>query len=86
MQKFPRLIYETNNYTGSDGCLDQIYVMAYTGTSNNAGSSHSHNFEVVAASQTRLIALPGHYTRQQGDIWKLDVVEDLGFVTGTCVR
>ena len=78
------------NYTGSDGCLDQIYVMAYTGsTSNNVGSSHSHNFEVVAASQTRHIVLPdrpGDYTRHQGDIWKLDVFEDLGFITGTCVR
>ena len=65
-------------------------MMAYTsGLSGAAGSTHPHNFEVVAVGQTRHIVLPDRpedYTLHQGDIWKLDVFGDLGFISGTCVR
>ena len=67
-----------------------IYLMAYTGsTSNSAGSNDDHNFEVVSGAQTRHIVLPqrpGNYEQHQGDIWKLDVYQDLGFLPGTCLR
>ena len=70
--------------------MTSIYVLAYTGsTSRNAGSSHPHDFEVKGASQTRYITLPerpGDYELHQGDIWKLDIMEDLGFLPGTCLR
>ena len=84
------LFSRENFYTGSDGCLDSIYVMTITGsTSGSAGSNHPHNFEVIGAGQTRHITLPdrpGDYERHQGDIWKLGVFEDLGFLPGTCLR
>lgn len=63
--------------------------MAYTGSSSAAGTNHPHNFEVVGAGQRKEIVLPdrpGDYSRHQGDIWKLDIVDDLGFLPGTCLR
>lgn len=63
--------------------------MAYTGSSPGAGTHHSHNFEVVGAGQRKEIALPdrpGDYSLHQGDIWKLDIVDDLGFLPGTCLK
>ena len=64
--------------------------MVFTGsTSGYAGSDHPHKFEVVGAAQTRKITLPdrpGDYERHQGDIWKLDVFDVLGFLPGTCLR
>ena len=82
------------NYTlhvaGGVGCLNSIYMLAYTGSSSrNAGSNHPHDFEVKGVGQTRYITLPerpGDYERHQGDIWKLDIIEDLGFLPGTCLR
>jgi hypothetical protein len=78
------------NGTRGVGCLNSIYMLAYTGSSSrNAGSNHPHDFEVKGAGQTRYITLPerpGDYERHQGDIWKLDIIEDLGFLPGTCLR
>ena len=66
-----------------------IYVMAFTSALLNSHSTHSHNIEVVAAGQTRRILLPdrpGDYQTHKGDIWKLHIINNLGFLPGSCIK
>ena len=70
-------------------CLDKIYVTAFTSSLRFSDSTHPHNIEVVAAGQTRKILMPdrpGNYESHRGDIWKMSISEDLGFLPGTCLR
>ena len=70
-------------------CLDRIYVMAFTSSLRFSDSTHPHNIEVVAVGQTRKILMPdrpGNYELHRGDIWKMSISGDLGFLPGTCLR
>ena len=63
--------------------------MAYTTGVRYASTTHAHLIEVVGAGQTRRIALPDRpddYSLHKGDIWKLDIFNDFGFLPGTCLR
>lgn len=64
-------------------------MMAYTSSLRFADTSHAHEIEVIGAGQTRQIVLPDRpddYSQHKGDVWKLDIIEDLGFLPGTCLR
>ena len=64
-------------------------MMAFTSSRRSADTTHPHLIEVIGAGQTRKIALPDRpddYTLHKGDIWKLGIFEDLGFLPGTCLR
>lgn len=63
-------------------------MMAFTSDLLHSMTTHSHNIEVVAAGQTRRILLPdrpGDYEAHKGDIWKLHIINDLGFLAGSCI-
>ena len=64
-------------------------MMAYTSSLRYADTTHAHEIEVIGAGQTRKIVLPDRpddYSQHKGDIWKLGIIEDLGFLPGTCLR
>ena len=63
--------------------------MAFTSDVRYSDSPHPHNIEVEAVNQTRNIVLPdrpGDYDQHKGDLWKLNIFNDLGFEAGSCVR
>ena len=64
-------------------------MMAFTSSVQYADSSHPQDIEVIAAGQTVEVTLPdrpGHYDFHKGDIWKLSIFDDLGFLPGSCIR
>ena len=71
-------------------CLQSLYLLAFTSGITRGGSEHTHKVEVRAAGQTKLIDLPDlrgdDYLRNKGDLWKLSLKDDLGFIGCVTLR
>ncbi len=71
------------------GCVDSLYILAFTSDLDHAGSDKSH--EVVMSvkgvvGMTVLPNLPGDdYLKNKGDLWKLSLKNDF-HVTYSCVK
>ena len=74
----------------SAACLRYLYILAFTSGKKYAGSDKSHEVEVRAAGQTRVIKLPNlpgdDYQKLKGDLWKLTFSGDLRFTRCVTLR
>ena len=72
-----------NNSSYVTACLKYLYILAFTSGKVHAGSHDSHEVEVRAAGQTRVLQLPDllgdDYLENKGDLWKLTFDDDLRF-------
>ena len=61
----------------TDGCLDKLYIMAFTSGRKNAESDGRHTVEIRARGYVRKLRLydrPGNdYAKHKGDLWKINI-------------